>query len=338
VTLTLFPLQHSGFQDFGENVFYRLYDDLFGEGVVGENDLKVEANGTPAMRVNVLAGTGYVDFDTPEGGKRWLYNSATSDSGLPGAPGTDWETTFTAAHGTNPRIDRVVAKAYDGLVDSGGLYGPKLAVVAGTATGGATLANLTGAAAVPANSILLANVLIPAAATTIPNSNIDTLGDGFMRVRPRARTADVFCQITRAAAQSLGTSGTAAAVTFDTQDQDADSMWAASGSQGGVTFNGTQIMARTPGYYLIRGHAEFAFHATGARRIEVKNEAATVIGRTTAMAVTATDATVVPFATGPVLLGAAANTRFFTVEAMQRSGGALNLTTITVWAHLIKHG
>jgi hypothetical protein len=46
----------------------------------------------------------------------------------------------------------------------------------------------------------------------------------------------------------------------------------------------------------------------------------------------------VPFATGPVLLGAAANTRFFTVEAMQRSGGALNLTTITVWAHLIKHG
>ena len=47
-------------------------------------------------------------------------------------------------------------------------------VVPGTATSGATLSNLTGAAAVPNNSLLLANVLIPATSTSITDANIDT--------------------------------------------------------------------------------------------------------------------------------------------------------------------
>jgi hypothetical protein len=54
-------------------------------------------------------------------------------------------------------------------------------VVGGTATTGADLDNLDGAAAVPDNAVLLANVLVGAAATTITDAEIDTLA------RPRAR-------------------------------------------------------------------------------------------------------------------------------------------------------
>lgn len=69
--------------------------------------------------------------------------------------------TITTGHATLPRVDRIVLEN-DGDVT----------VVAGTATSGATLDNLTGAAAVPSNALLLADVHVPALDTTIANSQI----------------------------------------------------------------------------------------------------------------------------------------------------------------------
>ena len=322
-----FPMQ-LGTIEYGEEAAYRLLDDLAGEGVFASGDFAVTQKAAGAnMSVDVATGDAYVTFDTPYGGKRRVHNDALSNSGTPGSPtAPDWATTFTAADGSNPRIDRVVLQVRDSALDGGGAYDAVFKVVAGTATVGATLTNLTGAGAVPANALLLANVLIPSGATTVTTANIDTVGDGFKRVRPRCFERDVACQISRAAAVSLATSGTEQTITLDTEDYDLDQMWAAGAA--------TQIYGRTPGYYRINGFARFAANATGTRQVKVVREDTTAWWAT-CMGV-ATDEIYLPFAFGPILLGTASNTRYVELKCMQRSGGALNLTSITAWVALQK--
>lgn len=79
--------------------------------------------------------------------------------------------TVGAADGTNPRIDIVVVNTGSGAYS----------VVAGTATANATLAlqrpgqttnTLAGIAAVPASSIALAYILVPANATNLTAANV----------------------------------------------------------------------------------------------------------------------------------------------------------------------
>jgi hypothetical protein len=88
----------------------------------------------------------------------------------------DWIESFRPADPTNPRIDRVVAVVQDASISGGGdtETSTKFRVVSGVATSGATLSNLSGAAAIPSNSLLLANVLIPAGATALVAGNLDT--------------------------------------------------------------------------------------------------------------------------------------------------------------------
>lgn len=325
-----FPMQLSTIQ-FGQEPLYRLLDALANEGVVAADDLKVSQRAAGAnLSVDVAVGDAFVGIESAGyGGKRYCRNQAISNSGTPGsASAPDWASTFTTPDAGNPRVDRVVLTARDSSIDGAGAYDCVLRVIAGTATAGATLANLTGAAAVPANSLLLANVLLGAGATTIPDANIDTLGDGYKRVRPRAFERDVLCRVSRAATQSLATSGTAAAITWDQEDVDLDSMWAAG--------DATRIFARTPGYYIVEGFVRFAFNATSTRQVEVKNEAGTSLCKAAVQTPATTDEAAVAFTTGPVLLGTASNTRYVTVEAMQRSGGALNVTGATVTARLVK--
>lgn len=75
---------------------------------------------------------------------------------------------IATADGTNPRIDRIVATAptsVDSIV-------PQILVLTGTPTPGATTANLSGAQAVPAGYLLLADVVVGAAVVTIVTANI----------------------------------------------------------------------------------------------------------------------------------------------------------------------
>lgn len=80
--------------------------------------------------------------------------------------------TVTAAHATLPRIDQVVLELKDTTHDASGSNLVQTRVVAGTATSGATLDNRTGVASLPPSSLLLADVLVGAAVSTLPNSVI----------------------------------------------------------------------------------------------------------------------------------------------------------------------
>jgi hypothetical protein len=187
--------------------------------------------------------------------------TGVSNSGTPGAPSVSdgWISTFLAADGSNPRIDRVVATIYDSALDLSGRYEVGLRVIAGAATAGATLANLNGAAAIPNNSILLANVLIPAASSTITDANIDTrigvrqhavLSGSTMKV-PSAR-------VYHNAVQSAG-NGVWTALAFNSERFDNDSMH-------DPTTNNSRLTCRTPGIYLLNAHCQFDSTAGGVQR------------------------------------------------------------------------
>jgi microcystin-dependent protein len=169
-----FPIQHSSIT-YGADIFNELLATLFSPGVIGAADLAVTQKFSGAnLSVDVDNGAALVAFTSPTAGgtRQTKLTGGPSNSGTPGAPGSDWLTTFTTPHGSLPRVDRVVLTIQDSNFDASGQYRAVLRVIAGTATSGATLTNLSGAAAVPVNSLLLANVLVAAGATSISNAQI----------------------------------------------------------------------------------------------------------------------------------------------------------------------
>lgn len=120
-----------------------------GQGVsdLSGGSLLVTTDGS-GLDLSVAEGGAFVDSDVDDEGMYWIFNDAAAT------------VTATAADGSNPRIDQVIATVKDAQI-SGADNEWELSVLAGTATGGATLANLTGAAALPDRSIRLAYVLVP---------------------------------------------------------------------------------------------------------------------------------------------------------------------------------
>lgn len=116
--------------------------------------LAVTQNGSPNMSVNVASGQAYVPGT--EGTKQGTYvcvNDATKNI------------TITAADGTNPRIDLIVAKVQDTLY-SGATNSWSLVVVTGTPAGS------PAAPTAPANSVTLAQIAVGAGVTSIVTANI----------------------------------------------------------------------------------------------------------------------------------------------------------------------
>lgn len=125
---------------FGEGIApidQRADSTIAGMGLNRATDFEVTTGGS-GLTLSIALGNAWVLDDT-DGGLHFV--RATGSATI----------TMTAAHATNPRIDRVV------LDKNGGIY-----KVDGTPTGGATLTNLTGAPALPADAIPLAYVLTPA--------------------------------------------------------------------------------------------------------------------------------------------------------------------------------
>lgn len=116
--------------------------------------LKVQAQGSPAMAVDVLSGHIYVPGS--EGAKQGTY-SCTNDGTV--------ALSITTAHATLPRIDIVVAKVEDQAY-SGANNLWSLAVVAGTPAASPV------APTAPNNSLTLAQILVGAGVTSIVNGNI----------------------------------------------------------------------------------------------------------------------------------------------------------------------
>jgi hypothetical protein len=82
---------------------------------------------------------------------------------------------ISTADPTNPRVDQLIVQTFDNTIDSSTNNKAQVTVLAGTPTAGATIGitgNRNGAAALPANSYRLADVLVPAAAASITNANV----------------------------------------------------------------------------------------------------------------------------------------------------------------------
>lgn len=134
-------------------------------GLISPSDLQLSAPAS-GMTVNLAVGEAMVGGS--EGGSQGGYyfrNSATLSLAI------------AAANATNPRIDTVCVSAGDsGYTEPSdvpaGTNGGVPAVITGSPTTGASLANLSGAAALPLSSLLLGYVLVPAAATNIVTANI----------------------------------------------------------------------------------------------------------------------------------------------------------------------
>jgi hypothetical protein len=83
--------------------------------------------------------------------------------------------TISAADATNPRVDQIIVQTFDNAIDSSGLNTSRTTVLTGTPTAGASVGisgNRNGAAALPANSYRLADVVVPAGSTSVTNANI----------------------------------------------------------------------------------------------------------------------------------------------------------------------
>jgi hypothetical protein len=130
-------------------------------GVVGSGDLAVAQRGAGAnMSVDVAVGMAFVQGTTQSRqGMYHVFNSATEN------------VVVGAAHSTLPRLDQIILRIFDSTV-SGASDTPTLSTLAGTATSGATLDNRSGAATLPDDSIRLADVLVPAGASSIVTADI----------------------------------------------------------------------------------------------------------------------------------------------------------------------
>lgn len=140
--------------------------DTLQEGVFDPGDLKVTPGAT-GVTVDVAEGKGMVEGDSiPEQRLYHIWNDASKGSDTFEGGG------LAAADPSNPRLDQIVARVWDHEADASGQRKWRLEVVGGTATSGATLDNRSGAAALPASAVRLADVLVPAGATSLVAADI----------------------------------------------------------------------------------------------------------------------------------------------------------------------
>lgn len=135
------------------------------EGVVEAGSFMVVQRAAGAnLSVDIGANTGFALVQGDTVGGQGLYTVPPHSAVINEAIAT--------AHATLPRVDQVILEIQDNVHDASGGNLARLRVLTGTATSGATLDNRTGAAALPGNALLLADVHVPATDTTISNSQI----------------------------------------------------------------------------------------------------------------------------------------------------------------------
>lgn len=174
-------------------------------GVVGDTDLKI----TPVsgLQVQPAAGAAWVAGSHAGVTRQGLYKANLTPVCPADCP------TANTAHATLPRIDQVVFRIYDAVPGSGVAGDAQsvglIEIVPGTATSGATLANRLGVGPMPASSLLLADLLVPAAfgGPFVQNTHIRDR-------RPRAWGLDMAIERTAnaAAANDYTTASTTAAL------------------------------------------------------------------------------------------------------------------------------
>lgn len=232
------------------------------EGIVNVGDFKVAQRGAGAnMSVDVAAGDAWVQGDnTARQGTYHVGNDATVNVAI------------AAAHATNPRIDQVVLRIYDSTVIGGEKDLAVIEVVSGTATAGASLSNLTGAAALPSSAIRLAYVLVPAAATKIETASIGNLVDprrgltGYPAAVAPLAVAEAppqyamgrpagYVPMARAFASAQQIPGANVGCPLNSESWDTDGMH-------DLVTNNSRLTAKTPGLYAIEVGVGFSEPST----------------------------------------------------------------------------
>lgn len=137
------------------------------EGVYAAGDYMVTQRGAGAnMSVDIAAGSGAfaaVQGDSVTGQGLYIVgpHSAAAINEV-----------IAAADPTNPRVDIVILEIQDNVHDASGGNLARTRVLTGAPTAGANLTNRTNAPALPANALLLADVLVGAAVGSITNTVI----------------------------------------------------------------------------------------------------------------------------------------------------------------------
>lgn len=151
---------------YGAEIFRRYITPHHTEGVLAHGDGLVSERAAGAnMSVDVAAATGVLiqgDTDSNEGMYFGEWDSVQNVS-------------ITAADGSNPRIDRIVAEIKNDDVDSSGTNALQIRAVDGTPSAGASLSNLTGVASLPSSAVNLGFVLVAAGDTSISDSEISSV-------------------------------------------------------------------------------------------------------------------------------------------------------------------
>jgi hypothetical protein len=137
-----------------------------GVGSVGQADFMVTARNAGANMS--------VDINMPAGGFAYVQGDTINGQGLYTVPvhSVNINETIAAADPSKPRVDQVILEVQDNVLDASGGNLARTRVLTGTPTTGTTLTSRAGAAALPGSSLLLGDVLVAAAATTIGNAAI----------------------------------------------------------------------------------------------------------------------------------------------------------------------
>lgn len=129
-------------------------------GVCGAGHLAVSQSGTPAMSVDVAAGSAFITGTASAlQGPYNMVNDASVTLAI------------AAADATNPRRDLVIAQIRDDTYDGSGFRDARLTVVTGTPAASPSDPSLSA----HPNALVLARVEVAALASTITNANITDL-------------------------------------------------------------------------------------------------------------------------------------------------------------------
>lgn len=137
-------------------------------GIVGQGAYLVSQRGAGAnMSVDIAANVGLgVNVPGTTIGAQGFYQVPPHSAVINEA--------ISPADLTNPRVDQIIVQCFDNTIDSSSNNKAQTTVLAGTPTAGATIGiggNRNGAAALPANSIRLADVLVTAGVGSITSAN-----------------------------------------------------------------------------------------------------------------------------------------------------------------------
>lgn len=126
----------------------RLLSLFTGEGVWSNGDFLITNPNTDPITLQFAAGSCFVSELDNVAGMYHVYSGSAE------------QISINDGDGTNPRIDQVVVEVLDSEV-SGSSDLARIRAVIGTPTGGATLDNRSGVAALDAKTLLLYDVLVP---------------------------------------------------------------------------------------------------------------------------------------------------------------------------------